>query len=1717
MSRKQLLVPLVLVLVAAAALLVLTPVATRDQAPHPAGEAARDSDGGPRSEETQPPTAIAIAASTEWPGGRTATGERRPVFATPLLATGRTADASEDAALAVLATDFLAVGGPAHPASAALIADHLQSYPNSPYALTLLQEQAAIEWRHGWFMQALDTLQEAWHRGRSLSEPDERRLAEAALSDLLTRLHQLGRRDELQALIEEVSGRPMGGSAAEALWRGKELLWFLENQAEQNVFCGFTAANAICVPAGFPPIFPDVHDEEEEAEFIAFGLSLYELREHSHEGGGDLAIYRRTDPSAPLPVPAVVHFDFEHYAAVTESVDGRYRLVDEQLRFDSWVEPEALERHFSGYVLVTAATPLPPGYVEVDDDEAKSVYGRHCNHGRDDEGQDEPFPGDERPPNENDPGACPMAAYRFSLMNPGLIIVDTPVSYQPAFGPPTSFRVQYSQRSTVIPDLQQQGNFGPRWTYNFSGHIELLGTGTPNTNVRAVFGDGVFYRYTYATATGSYTSKYVDRPRLDYLDAAGGGPGFRLLFADRSEFRYTTPNSPAPTRFLLTEVRDPRGNSVSLGYDEALRLVAITDALGLTTTVSYTPEPGDGVPGDLSKIRAISDPFGRTATFRYTTTGQLRSITDPIGILSEFTYATGDFIDSLTTPYGTTTFAWGELRGINQEPGRFIEATDPDGDRERAEANDFAGFPAGGVDPFPAPTSINVAGQAVSFLPKNNNLFYRNTYYWTRQMMREGAGDYSRAIVYNWKAPGNIVTGLLNSYKNPLEGRIWFNYSGQTSVEGLGKVFKPSKIVRAIEGPTQVPTWTMEQNDYDPVHGLLRRSVDRLGREMIYEYNDHGDVPGAVKDVDLTAIKVRIADGFQTIARFSHYVSHQPTRAYDAAGFLTTFTFNDAGQITSITNPLGETTAFVYHETDAPGQQRRGRLARIEQAAPLAATLAVFGYDAFGNVASVTGPDGHFVAFTYDALDRITRFTYPDGTYEELTYRHLDPEILLDRLGRATLFEFDHLRRPYAITDPAGRTTRMDWCPCGGVNRLVDPMGRETLWHYDLQGRLTGKTYPDGSTVELSYQPSSGRLHRRIDERGFATLLSYHLDDTLHAQHHPDSQPPTPSITFAYDPFLLRPTRMTDGTGDTIFTYHPLTEGAEGAGQVASMHRPATGETIAYSYDPLGRRVGHTLNGSGETLSYDALGRITRVSGPLGVFDLGYHGATERLATLAYPNGMLASYQYHPLEQDFRLREITHTLPGPSLLARFAYEQDVVGNILRWTQSIPAAGLDRSWTIEYDDADQVTAVDSQHPVTLAPLPAGHYSYTYDPAGNRLTETIDGVTTTASYNALNQLVSLSGPGSAGLPDLTYEWDANHRLLAVEQPAAGLRSQFTYDGLGRRRTASEFAQGQLVAQTRFAWESFRIIEEQDAPGPAVARRIFSLGMSLAADAEATPYYFARDHLGSVRAVLDASAAVAAAIDYDPWGRHSILAGQDPSRLAFTGHWHHIPTGLAMAPFRSYAPWTGQWLNRDPAGEDGGLNLYAYALNNPLSLHDPLGLWAGIDDLIFAGGGAVIGVGGRFVGDLFTGNRSSWQDYTGAAVGGATAGMTLLYTANPFLAGAAGGLAGNLTTQGLNVATGRQCNFDAGSALFDTGFGAATGFIPGRPRIQGINAGRGSDVAVFRQMVTKFRNGTISNVTPRTAMRMSRGAFYEYAAVPGAAASAAGSTGYNYVFGP
>jgi RHS repeat-associated protein len=106
---------------------------------------------------------------------------------------------------------------------------------------------------------------------------------------------------------------------------------------------------------------------------------------------------------------------------------------------------------------------------------------------------------------------------------------------------------------------------------------------------------------------------------------------------------------------------------------------------------------------------------------------------------------------------------------------------------------------------------------------------------------------------------------------------------------------------------------------------------------------------------------------------------------------------------------------------------------------------------------------------------------------------------------------------------------------------------------------------------------------------------------------------------------------------------------------------------------------------------------------------------------------------------------------------------------------------------------------------------------------------------------------------------------------------------------------------------------------------------------------------DPAGNVVALVDAgNGTTAATYEYGPFGEPLAAAGAaaalNPFR--FSSRYLDAETADSALPLyyfghRFYTPALGRWLNRDPLGEEGGPNLYAFVANAPLQAVDPLGL--------------------------------------------------------------------------------------------------------------------------------------------------------------------------------
>ena len=221
------------------------------------------------------------------------------------------------------------------------------------------------------------------------------------------------------------------------------------------------------------------------------------------------------------------------------------------------------------------------------------------------------------------------------------------------------------------------------------------------------------------------------------------------------------------------------------------------------------------------------------------------------------------------------------------------------------------------------------------------------------------------------------------------------------------------------------------------------------------------------------------------------------------------------------------------------------------------------------------------------------------------------------------------------------------------------------------------------------------------------------------------------------------------------------------------------------------------------------------------------------------------------------------------------------------------------------------------------------------------------TTTFTHDAEGNLL---GDGTS-----SFEWDLKNRLTAIVTGTH--RTEYTYDGADRRVRVIEKENGSVTSDKRRVFYGLTLLEERAADNTTVLRRFYGGGHVDVADG-GKRYAYTADHLGSIREVMlldgtsgnPTTATLTARYDYDAWGKLTVLDGGTAAETltlsGYTGHEYHRPSGLWLAPFRAYSPALGRWLSRDPIGEAGGINLYAYVSNTPDVMMDPLGLW-GLSD--------------------------------------------------------------------------------------------------------------------------------------------------------------------------
>jgi len=215
---------------------------------------------------------------------------------------------------------------------------------------------------------------------------------------------------------------------------------------------------------------------------------------------------------------------------------------------------------------------------------------------------------------------------------------------------------------------------------------------------------------------------------------------------------------------------------------------------------------------------------------------------------------------------------------------------------------------------------------------------------------------------------------------------------------------------------------------------------------------------------------------------------------------------------------------------------------------------------------------------------------------------------------------------------------------------------------------------------------------------------------------------------------------------------------------------------------------------------------------------------------------------------------------------------------------------------------------------------------------------------------------------------YEWDAENRLTKMTSQLLGSRLavkriEFQYDWQGRRiakRCYDAGSNGNLISSQHYLYDGWNLIAVANATNGIQATYVWGqdLSGSLQGAGGVGGLLFVRDHRnsasvathcvcydgnGNVVALIKNDGTISAQYEHGPFGEPTRITGDmakiNPFR--FSTKYTDDETGLLYYGYRYYNPAQGRWLSRDPSGESGGINLYAFCQNDPINNIDVLGL--------------------------------------------------------------------------------------------------------------------------------------------------------------------------------
>jgi RHS repeat-associated protein len=1041
----------------------------------------------------------------------------------------------------------------------------------------------------------------------------------------------------------------------------------------------------------------------------------------------------------------------------------------------------------------------------------------------------------------------------------------------------------------------------------------------------------------------------------------------------------------------LSSIADIRGNSLVVSYEDVSRspLWGLLQENVVTTPliISYDyrilkveeKDATDRLTGvrmnfqydsASGKLTNITDSAGRSVTYLYDNYGNLTSVSGPNGIA---TYTYGDAfsvhhmigIDEgsgiYTNQYDSRgrvikqSHAGGDITFEYLQPKRKTKATTTIKDssgvvlstRVRTLDFDINGQISRDTDTYG--NANNYAWNANAWITYQDYLENTGTVDSPDLMLRNAA-------TYTYDSQGNVLTKTV-AVGYPLETTTTYTYHPT-----FNKI--ATETVKSVVTPAQNRVTTYSYNPSTGnlqsvnVSGLLNPTTP-FSYTTTYGYDSVGrltSITGPRADVqDVTSVGYDPVTGFlSTITRpaigATTYSNHDglgnPRTVADPNGQMTTYTYDTVGRILTAKAP-GDSNPTQFFYTTAPcGSCGDGFKTRLNLLIMPEGNRVDFGYDAAGNLINIIDTDGNSInykydsegnrlsdeikdasgvlqktlSYTYDALNRPKRIVNPDSTYTEYGYDFMGRRTSLkDPKGQNSTNQYDILNRLTTVIQPSNITTTLGYTTNGNLASLRDGNNNATVYKFDDMGRVYQSISPDTGTTSYSYDPS-GNMVSRTDAKGVTISYQY---DALNRLMKVDFPSDTDTV-YTYDACMNgngHLCSMTDASGSTSYEY-------TAKGELKKETRIIDGISYVtqYTYDMNGN-IATVTYPSGRIITYGyANDRVSSISSTLiGINATLASSITYKpfgkMKSLIYGNGVTGTITY---DNQYRMAGIsTGSLQG------LVFGYDANSNVNSITNTFDYT---KNKGYGYDALDRLTSGTG---------PWGSLSWTYDGVGNRLTEGANSYLYTVGTNKLNNANGKSytydnNGNTTNEGTRTNNYNENQRLLQTSDGT--ITATYTYNGNGER--VKKVVGG---TTTIFHYDlGGRLIAESNADGTITVEYVYLNGNPLAMIFSGSTYFYHNDHLGVPQKMTDSTGAVVWSTELKPFGETQNITGTITNNLRFPGQYYDSETGLHYNYLRDYNPIIGKYLEVDPIGQWGGINVFSYVQNNPVNNTDPSGLF-------------------------------------------------------------------------------------------------------------------------------------------------------------------------------